>query len=109
MNRNRREILLKALKVFDVLVMVFSFAISTYVVSYEYGNISFSEFFTMRVKVQNVAIFIGFIFIWHMIFSLLKAYHSKRLSSRWEEIGNIIKATTLGTMVILGMATVVSG
>ena len=104
MNRNRREILLKALKVFDVLVMVFSFAISTYVVSYEYGNISFSEFLTMRVKVQNFAIFIGFIFIWHMIFSLLKAYHSKRLSNRWEEIRNIIKATTIGTIVILGIA-----
>lgn len=101
---DRRKILLKALQVFDVLVMVFSFAISTYVVSYEYGNISFSEFLTMRVKVQNFAIFIGFIFIWHMIFSLLKVYHSKRLSSRWEEIGNIIKATTIGTSVILGMA-----
>jgi exopolysaccharide biosynthesis polyprenyl glycosylphosphotransferase len=100
----RRKILIKALMVFDLLVMVFSFATSTYIVSYEYGNISFNEFLTMRVKVQNFVIFLGFIFIWHMIFSLLKIYNSKRLTSRWEEIGNIIKATTLGTIVILGMA-----
>jgi len=34
--------------------------------------------FSMRVKIHNAAIFALFIFVWHVIFSLLGLYESRR-------------------------------
>ena len=96
----RRKILLSALKLFDPLVMVFSFALAAAVVYYRFDLISFEDFLSMRVKVRNFALFMGFIIVWHIIFSAFKLYHSRRLSTRWEEARDILKATSAGVMVI---------
>jgi FlaA1/EpsC-like NDP-sugar epimerase len=96
----RRQILLKAFKLFDLVVMVLSFALATVVVYYQNGMVSFAEFLTMRVKVQNFALFLGFLLVWHIIFSLFGLYHSRRLSTRRTEVIDIIKATSLGTLTI---------
>ena len=55
----------------------------------------------MRVKIQNFAIFSLLVFAWHLIFSLSGLYASRRLSNRRGEIVDVIKATSLGTFVIL--------
>ena len=65
----RRQILLKAFKLLDLLVMAFSFALTTWVVYYQTVSVSFDEFLLMRVKVQNFALFLGFLLIWHLSFS----------------------------------------
>jgi exopolysaccharide biosynthesis polyprenyl glycosylphosphotransferase len=54
----------------------------------------------MRVKVVNVLIFLGLLFTWHLLFSQFGLYRSRRISSRWEEIKDIAKATVSGTLVI---------
>jgi exopolysaccharide biosynthesis polyprenyl glycosylphosphotransferase len=100
----RRKILLNALKCCDLLITVFCFLLSASIVSYPLKDVTFSQFLAMRIKVQNFLLFIVFLLIWHMVFSLFRIYRSKRLSSRREEIGDIIKATTSGTIVLLGMA-----
>jgi len=96
----RRQILLKAFKLFDMLVMVLSFVLATVVVYYQNGMVSFDEFLSLRVKVQNFALFLGLLLVWHMIFSLLGLYHSRRLSTRRTEVIDVIKATSLGTLTI---------
>ena len=96
----RRKILIKTFKLFDLLVMVICFLVAAGVVSYE-TKISFKSFLEMRIKVQNFAIFFAFLLIWHALFSLFGLYHSRRLSSRRNEIVDVAKATSVGTLVLV--------
>lgn len=77
--------------------MACSFVLATWASFYCIETISFDESLAMRVKVQNFAIFLGFLLIWHGIFSLFGLYHSRRLSTQWAEIIDVLKATSIGT------------
>ena len=64
------------------------------------GRFSLAEFFELRVKLGNLILFASFALIWHILFSVVGLYGSKRLTSRWDEMWDIARATTLGTGVI---------
>jgi exopolysaccharide biosynthesis polyprenyl glycosylphosphotransferase len=102
----RREILLNALKLYDLGLMVLSFALATIVVSSASGKVTLEQFLSMRVKIANFVIFSGLLLVWHLLFSVFGMYASRRLSRRWEETVDILKATTVGTLAILVGATV---
>ncbi len=101
----RRQILLNALKLFDPLVMVFSFTLATVVVYYQFDTTSFEDFLSMRIQVRNFGLFVGFLIVWHIIFSVFRLYYSRRLSTRWEEVIDVIKATSAGSVVIFIAST----
>ena len=103
MSSVRRHMLLNLLKLFDLAVLISSFALATVPVLYESG-MSFSEFFTMRVKVQNFMIFMGVLLIWHVIFASCGLYESRRLHSKHSDVLDTLKATTLCTF-FMGAAT----
>jgi len=96
----RRKILLETFKLFDLLVMVFAFGLATAASYYQTGTVSFSDFLSMRIKIQNFALFLGFLIAWHIIFSLFGLYHSRRFSTRWGEAIDVIKASSIGTFLI---------
>ena len=96
----RRRILLHAAKLFDVALMVFSFALATVLVAHETPTTSLADFLSMRIKVQNFVIFALFLLAWRLAFSSFGLYNSKRLSTRWAEVLDIAKATTLGSAII---------
>jgi exopolysaccharide biosynthesis polyprenyl glycosylphosphotransferase len=106
MTSARRKILLNAFKLFDIGLMVSAFILATLAVIYHSRNVSAAEFFAMRVKIQDVAIFSLFVLVWHVIFSLLGLYTSRRLSNRWKELLDVTKGTLLGTIVVLFGAAV---
>jgi len=96
----RRRILLEIFKLFDLLVMVFAFGLGT-LASYEQSRVaSFAQFLSMRIKIQNFALFLGFLITWHIIFSLFGLYHSRRFSTRLNEAIDVIKATSIGSFLI---------
>ena len=98
----RRRILLNAFKLLDLVVMVVAFSVATWVSYYQIGwTVSFTQFIDMRVKVQNFALFLGLMAAWHLTFVLLGLYSSRRLSSRWAEAADIVKATCFGTVLLL--------
>lgn len=98
----RRRILLNAFKLLDILIMVVAFSVATWVSYNQNGNtVSFAQFIDMRVKVQNFALFLGLMAAWHLTFMLLGLYNSRRLSSRWTEVPDIVKATCVGTVLLL--------
>jgi FlaA1/EpsC-like NDP-sugar epimerase len=97
----RRQILLNTLKIYDLVLMLASFALATMVVSRESGNFTLEEFLSMRVKISNFVIFAGLLLVWHLVFSVFGIYDSHRLSRRWDESVDILKATTAGTLAIL--------
>jgi exopolysaccharide biosynthesis polyprenyl glycosylphosphotransferase len=93
--------LLEALKLFDLLVMVLAFGLAA-VASYEHSSVvSFSDFLSMRIRIQNFALFFCFLVIWHGVFSLFGLYHSRRFSTRLNEATDVIRAVSVGTLVFI--------
>lgn len=104
MTSARRALLLNALKLFDLTLMVSAFLLAALVVLQQTRNVTATEFFSIRVKIHNFAIFSALILVWHLIFGFSGLYASRRLSSRGNEVLDVIKATSLGTMVIVAGA-----
>jgi exopolysaccharide biosynthesis polyprenyl glycosylphosphotransferase len=99
-----RKVFSNGLKVFDLLLMVAAFVVSTLPLFHRVGRFSLAEFFEMRVKLGNLVLFMGFLLAWHVLFSVFGLYASKRMSRRWEEARDIAAATTLGTCMIAASA-----
>jgi exopolysaccharide biosynthesis polyprenyl glycosylphosphotransferase len=97
----RRRILVNALKLFDLAVMMVAFALATVPASGVGRTISAADFFSMRVKLGNLIIFLGLLLLWHLLFSAFGLYGSHRLSSRLSESFDIVKATALSAGVVL--------
>jgi len=103
----RRKLLLDCLKLFDLVLLLASFAFSILVVSSGLHFGSFRELLAMRIKLSNFVIFLGFMIAWHMIFSLFRLYQSRRLSSVHQEAMDVTKATAAAATVLLVGAIVV--
>jgi len=81
--------------------MAGAFALAAWLVFNSHsGGISFEQFFAMRIKVQNFALFLGFLYLWRILFSANGLYRSMRLSTRSIEIKSVIKATSVGAVAL---------
>jgi exopolysaccharide biosynthesis polyprenyl glycosylphosphotransferase len=87
------------MKLFDLAAVMFAFGLAAVVVSQK-ATVSLTEFFAMRVKIQNFILFAILLLIWHQIYILFGMYASRRLAGRWDETLDILKATTLGTALV---------
>jgi exopolysaccharide biosynthesis polyprenyl glycosylphosphotransferase len=87
------------MKLFDLAMVMFAFGLAAVVVSQK-AAVSLPQFFEMRVKIQNFILFAILLLIWHQIYVLFGMYASRRLAGRWDETVDILKATTLGTLLI---------
>ena len=97
----RRRILLQAAKLFDLAVMVWAFGLATVLEAHQTPTASLGQFLSMRIKVQNFFLFALFLLAWHLVFLSLGLYSSRRFSSRWAEVLDIAKATTLGSAIVV--------
>lgn len=102
----RRKLLSKALKLADLLLLGSTFFLVTWFFYAQENDLyAFEQFLAMRIKIEN-AILIGVLIVaWYLIFSAFGLYGSKRLSSRRDELSDIVKATSVGTLS-MAVATV---
>ncbi len=105
MGHIRRQLLLNALKLFDVTLMMVAFGLATIVVSHG-STVTLAEFLGMRVKIQNFVIFSALLYAWHVIFRSFGIYASRRLSRRWDESLDVFKAASLGTLLVLAATAI---
>jgi exopolysaccharide biosynthesis polyprenyl glycosylphosphotransferase len=96
----RRQALLTAFKLFDVVLMVTAFGLATVPVLYEADVASFAQFLEMRIRVNDFLIFTGLLAAWHLIFTSFGLYQSHRLGRPRAEMVSVIKAVTLSTFVV---------
>lgn len=96
----QRQILLSIFKLFDLLVMTFSFGLATAVTYFKENNIALRQLISMRIKIENIFLFLGALILWHTFFYLFGLYHSRRLSTRWAEIKDIVAASSLANFTI---------
>jgi exopolysaccharide biosynthesis polyprenyl glycosylphosphotransferase len=94
----RRQFVIQALKLFDLVVMTLAFVLAAVPVSRGGEAASFAEFLTMRIKVENFILFFGFLTLWHILLVSFQVYESQRLVSRGDEATNIFQASSLGTL-----------
>ena len=103
----RRAVLIQGIKLVDVLVMGISFMLVTCLLYARTNSFFvFEEFLAIRISIHNAILVIAMIYAWHIIFLVCSLYESKRLSSLKDEMWDIIKATTIGTL-LMGTVTVV--
>lgn len=90
----------------DLVLMVLSFGAATLPVLFREGLPSFAEFLSMKIKLQNFVSFVLLVWVWQFVFSLLGLYGSKRLASRKAEAFDVVKATSLCTVILILFALV---
>lgn len=103
MGNARRQALLSLLKIFDLTVMVAAFSLAAVPVLNRSG-LTYSEFFSMRIKLQNFVVFVGLLCAWHIILASFSLYESRRLVPRESEILDTVKATSLCTFAVAAAA-----
>ncbi len=106
MGNNTRKTLKHVVEICDIVVMLLCFGLATIAVSHAFSDLSLKDFLSMRVKIQNILLFSGFVYIWNMVLSSFGMYESRRLSRSRDEALDIIKATSLATTLIYGAAIV---
>src|SRR5689334_5983506 len=103
-----RKLVIKTLRIFDLLTMTSVFILAAVLVSTAAEADTFGEFLSMRIKVGNFLLFFGFLALWHLIFVLTKVYQPQRLVPQNTEATNIIRATTMGTLCIAALSLIFS-
>lgn len=98
----RRQILLEALKLFDLMVVICALGLATLPTLEQVRIARIAQFFSMRVKLGNFLVVIGLLILWHMLFARFGLYESRRLSQRTSEIADVMKAISLATLFLCG-------
>jgi exopolysaccharide biosynthesis polyprenyl glycosylphosphotransferase len=96
------------LKLFDLSIVVFSFALTTILTVEAEHEISIARFLSLRTRVANLGIVILSLFICHIVFKLSGLYRSRRLSTRRSEIVDVLKAMTLYTACFVAIGSLLS-
>lgn len=96
----RREALDSAQKFFDVLLVVASAGLANFVVSWRGGEVSAVNFLSKEVRVGNVLVFFGLLFLSHLVFSASGAYPSNRLSQQQGRTSDVVHATSLVALIV---------
>jgi exopolysaccharide biosynthesis polyprenyl glycosylphosphotransferase len=99
-NEAKRHLLLTGLKLVDLALVVLSFGLATLLVVHARQGASFTQFFSIRIKLWNFVIFVAALVAWHIAFSLCGMYGSRRLSTRYAQIIDALKATTLSAICL---------
>lgn len=101
MTNVRRKVLHEAYKLLDLLVMCLSFVLATMAVYHQGGVTPLEYLFLWLNKSQNLIMLLGSLYFWPRILFFSTLYDSRRLTNGRLEIFDCLKATSLGTGLIL--------
>ena len=105
---DKQRLKINLVKLFDLILIGFSFALTTvFIVKTEYA-ISLMRFLSMRTRVVNFGIAVLALLICHIVFNVCGLYRSRRLSRRRTEMIDILKATTLSVACLVVLSSVFS-
>jgi exopolysaccharide biosynthesis polyprenyl glycosylphosphotransferase len=101
MTNSRRQVLVKLFTLSDLGIMSASFALAALPESYLTAHVSLASFLSMRIKLQNIVVFLGLLAVWHSILSGFGLYQSRRLGNRRSEMRDAFRATLTATLAII--------
>jgi len=101
---DRHQFLARALKINDVVLMFFCFALTAVARTPDFNIATIREFLGFRISVGNFIILGAFGVIWHVLFSVFRMYEGSLLSNDYRKAIDILKATSIGTIAIATLA-----
>ncbi|MGA8150805.1 MAG: sugar transferase [Terriglobales bacterium] len=101
MGTSKRQVWKRVTKLFDLALLMVSFGVASLPHHLLGGNTPFWEFLQIRIKLENFVVFALLLWLWQFIFSVLGLYDSKRMVPRRAEAREVVKATTLCSVVLL--------
>ena len=96
------------LKLADSFLLALSFSLTAVLIVHARSRFELAEFFSMRIKLANFAIFGLALIFCHIIFSVRGLYESRRLSSKRAEVMDIWKATAFSALCFLAVGSLFS-
>jgi exopolysaccharide biosynthesis polyprenyl glycosylphosphotransferase len=108
MNEARRQLIVSSVKAFDFAAFVLSFCLAAIVCAPRSSGLSLVDIFSVKIKLWNVVIFAVLLGFWHVIFSMCGLYESKRLSTRWAESIDVVKADVMASVFMMAAARLLS-
>jgi lipopolysaccharide/colanic/teichoic acid biosynthesis glycosyltransferase len=93
-----------AAKVFDICILLTSFALATLSLYSSPKAVTLAGFMAMRIRLGTILLFVLLMAIWHGVFVMCGLYESKRLTSWQAEIYELLRATCLASILLLGLA-----
>ena len=92
------------LKLIDLVVFGFAFALTTIAIVKAEHDVSLARFLSMRTRIVNLMICLLALVIFHLVFQLCGLYRSRRLSKVRIELRDVAQALTINTLffVVLG-------
>src|SRR5271166_942685 len=106
MSKFRRQVFVYSFQLVDVVLLVLSFSAATLPVLFTEGMQSFAAFLALKIKLQNFVAFVILVWLWRLVFAVLGLYGSKRHASRRAEGIDVLKATSICTMILISFAFV---
>lgn len=101
----RRALLLTLYKFSDIVILFCSLSLAIGIGGYPGKPLNLTDLLSARMTVRDFIVITVAIFTWHIFFRLIGLYETKRFGRRLEECIDILKATSLGTCVISGIAS----
>ena len=88
-------------KLYDLLALIVSFVLATFVHYSSTSGVTPTEFMALRFTLWNGLRFGMLLLVWHNLFNLCALYDSKRLTPRLSEIYQVCRATLLAALFLL--------
>ena len=101
MGSSKRQVWKSMTKLFDLAILMFSFGVASLPHHLVDASMPFWQFLQIRIKLENFIVFAALLWLWQFIFSILGLYDSKRMVPRRAEAREVLKATTLCSVVLL--------
>jgi exopolysaccharide biosynthesis polyprenyl glycosylphosphotransferase len=101
MNFTKRNLLIGALRVADLLLLGFAFLLAVFVASAPSDLHAFGQVLAMRISVTNAMIAVGVGLAWHVVLRGMGLYRSHRLTRYRDEVAMVVKAVSVCTVVLL--------
>lgn len=105
---SRRRILATTQRLGDLFMLAVSFLFALAITGYLGSDGSLAEFLSIRVKVGNILMFLGFALCWMGIFEAFGLYRSRRISPLLALWWDVLKATVMGTLLLPAVSMVLS-
>lgn len=106
MSKFRREVFVYSFQLVDVVLLVLSFSAATLPVLFTEGLQSFTAFLALKIKLQNFVAFVILVWLWRLVFAVMNLYGSKRHASRRAEATDVLKATSICTIILISFSLI---
>lgn len=96
----RRSLLLNLYKLSDILILIVSLLFAWFITDHT-KVITLDHLLSLHIRLGDEIMLLIIVFLWGAVLHGCRLYKSRRLDSRIQEWKDIVKATTMGTAVIL--------